>query len=104
MNLKNFSLRQIYLGLIDFMWLSWKTVRPIFGYTSCKYYPSCSEYSRQAFKLYNPIKALLLSTYRIIRCNPFSNGGYDPVTKNPDFSWIYNNRVIRRSLRCKKEE
>ncbi|MEF3280127.1 MAG: membrane protein insertion efficiency factor YidD [Elusimicrobiota bacterium] len=79
MNSKNFSLKTIYLRAIDIAWLFWKSTRIIIGPVSCKYEPSCSEYSRQAFKKYNPIKAFYLSVSRIIRCNPFSKGGYDPL-------------------------
>jgi uncharacterized protein len=46
---------------------------------SCRFYPSCSEYSKDAFKKYNIFKALFLSIYRIIRCNPWNRGGYDPL-------------------------
>ncbi len=45
----------------------------------CKYYPSCSEYSIQAIKKYGALKGLLLSFKRILKCNPFSKGGYDPL-------------------------
>ncbi|HOJ86985.1 MAG: membrane protein insertion efficiency factor YidD [Elusimicrobiales bacterium] len=51
----------------------------IIGPSSCRYYPSCSEYSREAFKKYNPLKATIISVWRIVRCNPFSKGGYDPL-------------------------
>ncbi len=46
---------------------------------SCRFYPSCSEYSKQAFEKYNFIKAFLLSVYRVLRCNPWNKGGYDPL-------------------------
>ncbi len=46
---------------------------------TCRFYPSCSEYSLQAFKKYNMFKASYLSAYRILRCNPFNPGGYDPL-------------------------
>ncbi|MBU1077190.1 MAG: membrane protein insertion efficiency factor YidD [Spirochaetes bacterium] len=46
---------------------------------SCRFYPSCSMYSMQAFKKYPFIKALFLSIARILRCNPFSQGGFDPL-------------------------
>jgi len=46
---------------------------------SCRFYPSCSEYSRQAFLKYNFFKAFLISIYRVLRCNPWNKGGYDPV-------------------------
>lgn len=51
-------------------------------YGMCKYDPTCSAYSLEAFKEHGFIKGLILSMWRILRCNPFSKGGYDPVPKN----------------------
>ncbi|MBN2190266.1 MAG: membrane protein insertion efficiency factor YidD [Candidatus Aureabacteria bacterium] len=45
----------------------------------CRYYPSCSDYMIEAIAKKGSIKGLLLGIFRIIRCNPFSPGGYDPV-------------------------
>lgn len=45
----------------------------------CKYYPSCSNYAREAFEHYKFGKALFLSVKRILRCNALSRGGYDPL-------------------------
>jgi len=45
----------------------------------CRFYPSCSEYAVEAIGKKGAAKGLLLSLLRIIRCNPFSKGGYDPV-------------------------
>lgn len=45
----------------------------------CKYYPTCSEYTIQAIEKYGAIKGLRLGIWRILRCNPFSKGGYDPL-------------------------
>ena len=45
----------------------------------CKYYPTCSEYARQAIEKYGILKGGLLSIKRILKCNPFSKGGYDPL-------------------------
>lgn len=45
----------------------------------CKYYPTCSNYALQAFEKFNFFKALFLTIIRILKCNPFSKGGYDPV-------------------------
>jgi putative membrane protein insertion efficiency factor len=45
----------------------------------CKYYPSCSEYTRQAIEKYGCIKGIFLGGKRILKCNPFSKGGYDPL-------------------------
>ena len=47
--------------------------------TKCPYYPTCSNYALQAIEKYGPIKGIYLSIKRILRCNPFSKGGYDPV-------------------------
>lgn len=49
------------------------------GYSSCKYYPTCSTYALEAIEKYGALKGGMLSFWRIIRCNPFSKGGYDPV-------------------------
>lgn len=53
-------------------WLETKNIR-------CKYYPTCSEYSKQAIEKYGVIKGIMLSLKRILKCNPFSKGGYDPL-------------------------
>ena len=45
----------------------------------CKYYPSCSEYMKQAIEKYGSIKGIYLGVKRLLRCHPFSKGGYDPV-------------------------
>ena len=45
----------------------------------CKYYPSCSEYTKQAIEKYGSIKGCFLGLKRILKCNPFSRGGYDPL-------------------------
>ncbi len=49
------------------------------GYFSCKYYPTCSTYALEAVEKYGALKGGVLSIWRILRCNPFSKGGYDPV-------------------------
>ncbi len=46
---------------------------------NCKYYPSCSEYMKQAIEKYGFIKGFYLGIKRIGRCHPFSKGGYDPL-------------------------
>lgn len=47
--------------------------------TKCPYFPSCSQYGLEAVQKYGAIKGGFLSIWRILRCNPFSKGGYDPV-------------------------
>ena len=45
----------------------------------CKFYPTCSEYTKQAIQKYGVGKGIIKGIRRIIRCNPFSKGGYDPL-------------------------
>ena len=45
----------------------------------CKFYPTCSEYTKQAIIKYGAIKGSFIGVKRILRCNPFSKGGYDPL-------------------------
>ena len=47
--------------------------------TRCPYTPTCSEYGLEAIEKYGALKGGLLTIWRILRCNPFSHGGYDPV-------------------------
>lgn len=46
---------------------------------SCRFYPTCSEYALEALEKYGSIKGGIMSINRLIRCNPFCKGGYDPV-------------------------
>ena len=45
----------------------------------CKFYPTCSEYAIQAYNKYGFFKGSFLVIKRILKCNPFSKGGYDPL-------------------------
>jgi putative membrane protein insertion efficiency factor len=55
-----------------------KTISKILPLT-CRFQPSCSQYSIEALEKYGTIKGLYFSIKRIIRCNPFNSGGYDPL-------------------------
>ncbi len=46
---------------------------------SCRFVPTCSEYGYEAIAKYGIIKGSWLAAWRILRCNPFGRGGYDPV-------------------------
>jgi len=54
---------------------------PLKTHRMCKYTPTCSEYGIEALKEYGTIKGTILTLFRIIKCNPFSKGGYDPVKR-----------------------
>ena len=54
------------------------------GYSSCKYYPTCSRYAIEAIEIHGALKGSALAAYRILRCNPFSKGGYDPVPEKKE--------------------
>lgn len=47
--------------------------------TKCPYIPTCSQYGLEAVQKYGALRGGLLALWRILRCNPFSHGGYDPV-------------------------
>lgn len=51
----------------------------LLGHGKCRFTPTCSQYALEAFKKYGFVKASLKTLWRILRCNPFSKGGYDPL-------------------------
>ena len=55
-------------------------ISPLLG-QSCRYLPTCSEYSIEALKTYGFFKGLFLSVKRILSCHPWGQGGFDPVKK-----------------------
>jgi len=60
------------------LWLYRKIVSPMLK-PRCIYFPSCSEYFEQAVMRYGVIRGSLKGVMRILRCNPFARGGYDPL-------------------------
>ena len=66
----------VFIGLIKFYrkYLSGLKAAP-----TCKFIPTCSEYGIEAIEKYGTLKGGVLTVWRILRCNPFSKGGYDPV-------------------------
>ncbi|MGD0611833.1 MAG: membrane protein insertion efficiency factor YidD [Anaerolineales bacterium] len=68
--------RLAVLGLIRFYQM---TISRALDPNTCRFYPSCSHYGYQAIYKYGVFKGSLMATWRILRCNPFNAGGYDPV-------------------------
>jgi hypothetical protein len=55
-----------------------RRISPMFP-NACRFIPTCSEYAVQAITTWGVVRGLGLSVYRVLRCNPFCKGGYDPV-------------------------
>ena len=66
--------------LIKFIKIYKYLISPLIG-PSCRYLPTCSEYSIEALKTYGFVKGLSLSFKRIMSCHPWGNSGFDPVKK-----------------------
>ena len=70
-------MRKIAILLINFYQ---KVIsRYIFVGAHCRFYPTCSEYAKEAHEKYNFFKATFLTIKRILKCHPFHKGGYDPL-------------------------
>ena len=54
-------------------------MKSLYPHGFCRFTPTCSEYGAQAVEKYGVIKGGLMTSWRIIRCNPWNKGGYDPV-------------------------
>ena len=55
------------------------TLSPRFSHGRCRFTPTCSQYALEAIEVHGIFKGCLLAAWRILRCNPFSKGGWDPV-------------------------
>ena len=70
-------MKKILLKLIHFY-----QITPFSSHSKCKYYPTCSNYAKEAIETHGTFKGLYLTIKRILKCNPFSKGGIDLVPKN----------------------
>jgi hypothetical protein len=70
----NLAARALILLVRGYQYL----LSPLLG-SNCRYYPSCSSYTLEAIQLHGAIKGGAMGVWRILRCNPFSRGGYEPV-------------------------
>jgi len=67
------------IRLLSILIKSYQKVSRIFFPSTCRYYPSCSYYALEAIHRYGIFRGMPMALWRIVRCNPFSKGGYDPV-------------------------
>jgi len=56
-----------------------KVISPALPPDTCRFYPTCSHYGYEAIYKYGVLKGGVMATWRVLRCNPFNPGGYDPV-------------------------
>jgi putative membrane protein insertion efficiency factor len=56
-----------------------KVLSPTLPPDTCRFYPSCSHYGYQAIYKHGALKGFVLTVWRVLRCNPWNPGGYDPV-------------------------
>ncbi|MBQ3484299.1 MAG: membrane protein insertion efficiency factor YidD [Clostridia bacterium] len=60
-----------------------KGISPYKGGPCCRYIPTCSQYAMTAIERFGAVKGVRLAAWRLMRCNPWSKGGYDPVPDDP---------------------
>ena len=70
-----------------------RVLSPLFP-ARCKYEPSCSTYAAQAIRELGILRGLVLAVWRLLRCNPWSHGGFDPIEQQRLFP-------LRRNLRAR---
>ncbi|MCL2234469.1 MAG: membrane protein insertion efficiency factor YidD [Firmicutes bacterium] len=80
------TLKYFFIALIYFYKFVISPIMP----KSCLYYPTCSSYTLEAIQKHGAIKGAIMGAWRILRCNPFSKGGFDPVPDNPkgEMKWL----------------
>ena len=74
-------MKRVLIALVRFYQ---RAISPYKGGSCCKYIPTCSNYASEAFERFGAVKGFFLAAYRLLRCNPFSRGGYDPVPEKKE--------------------
>jgi putative membrane protein insertion efficiency factor len=80
--------------LIGFLKAYRLLISPLYG-NVCRYYPSCSAYALRAISVHGAIKGSWLALRRLLRCHPWSPGGYDPVPGTPEFDEEMREQALR---------
>jgi putative membrane protein insertion efficiency factor len=75
-------MKYVLIGLLKLYRL---VVSPLYG-NVCRYYPSCSAYALRAVEVHGAVKGPYLAARRLLRCHPWTAGGYDPVPGTPEFA------------------
>lgn len=65
---------------------------------SCRFYPTCSQYAIEAIERFGISKGAILAAWRVLRCNPFSKGGYDPVPQCRDMVSLHKTELKMRNI------
>jgi uncharacterized protein len=71
------ALRELWLAPVR---LYRRVLSPVLP-SRCKYHPTCSAYSLEAVRTYGVMRGTVLAGWRVLRCNPWSHGGFDPVER-----------------------
>jgi len=92
-------MRRLAVGLIVRLIRAYQyAISPLLG-SNCRFHPSCSHYAEEAFRRFGVVKGGYLTLLRIVKCQPFHSGGYDPVlpvehSDKPDTTVSVNNNHI----------
>ena len=81
-------MKKVFILLIRFYQ---KALSPLKGAPCCRFTPTCSNYAIEAFEKHGALKGFILALWRILRCNPFVKGGYDPVPEKFSQAFIKKN-------------
>ena len=84
-------MRYVLIGLLKAYRL---VISPLYG-NVCRYYPSCSAYALRAVQVHGAVKGSWLAGRRLLRCHPWTPGGYDPVPGTPEFDEEMRENAVR---------
>jgi putative membrane protein insertion efficiency factor len=86
-------IRALVQGHLLFMIRAYQALLSPLFYGSCRFHPSCSHYAAEAVEAHGPVKGAWLALGRLLRCQPFCRGGFDPVPE--EFSILHRNPHAR---------